>query len=182
MGTLPNACTASVWMIAPADLANATSSGIGCTTPVSLLTHITVTIAVSLPIASRASSRSTTPDGNTRSMRSTPPSIAAWCTAPSTALCSMGDVTMVWRAPVRMVRQPPSTARLSDSVPPEVMTTSSTCAPKQRATRSRASSSAARASRPQRCVDDGFPKRGPKNGSIAAKTSGRTGVVAAWSR
>ena len=29
---------------------------------------------------------------------------------------------------------------------------------------------------------DGLPKRGPKNGSIASRTSRRTGVVAAWSR
>ena len=71
---------------------------------------------------------------------------------------------------------------LSASVPPEVKQISSAEAPRHRATRSRASSSAVRASRPQRCTLDGLPKRGPKNGSIASRTSARTGVVAAWSR
>ena len=71
---------------------------------------------------------------------------------------------------------------LSASVPPDVKQISSADAPRQRATRSRASSSAVRASRPHLWTLDGFPKRGPKNGNIASSTSGRTGVVAAWSR
>jgi hypothetical protein len=29
---------------------------------------------------------------------------------------------------------------------------------------------------------EGLPKRGPKKGCIAANTSSRTGVVAAWSK
>ena len=68
---------------------------------------------------------------------------------------------------------------LSASVPHEVKTTSSGEAPRHRPTRSRASSSAVRASRPHRCTLEGLPKRGPKKGSIAASTSSRTGVVAA---
>ena len=34
----------------------------------------------------------------------------------------------------------------------------------------------------ERVVDDGLPNVPPRNGSIASSTSGRTGVVAAWSR
>ena len=68
---------------------------------------------------------------------------------------------------------------LSASVPQEVNTISSDAAPRQCARRSRASSSAARASRPQRWTLGGLPKRGPKKGCIASMTSARTGVVAA---
>ena len=71
---------------------------------------------------------------------------------------------------------------LSASVPHEVKTISSGDAPRHRPTRSRASSSAVRASRPHRCMLEGLPKRGPKKGCIASSTSSRTGVVAAWSR
>jgi hypothetical protein len=94
-------------------------------------------------------------------------------------LCSIGVDTTADRAGSRRARQGPSTARLSPSVPPEVKHSSSGAAPMQRATRSRASSSATRASRPQRCVLDGLPKRGPKKGCIASSTAGSTGVVAA---
>ena len=66
----------------------------------------------------------------------------------------------------------PFSAMLSDSVPPEVNTTSSGAAPRKRATRSRAVSTPARASRPKPCTLDGFPKRSPKYGSISATTSG----------
>ena len=47
------------------------------------------------------------------------------------------------------------------------------------ASRSCASSSAARARRPKAWADDGLPNTSPRYGSIASTTSGRTGVVAA---
>jgi hypothetical protein len=181
--TLPNACTASVWNRPPAALVSSASSAIGWITPVSLLIHITEQSARSPAVSfALASPRSTVPAGSTASSRSSAPSLAAWCTACNTALCSIGvDTTTVFPCALR-IRQPPSTARLSPSVPPDVKQTSSGAAPRQLATRSRASSRAARASRPQRCVLDGLPKRGPKKGVMASRTSGRTGVVAAWSR
>ena len=39
-----------------------------------------------------------------------------------------------------------------------------------------------RAFRPNACADDGFPNCSVRNGSIASSASGRSGVVAAWSR
>ena len=151
-------------------------------TPVSLFTHITLASATSSRMCRRAESRFTTPVGSMSSSRSSAPSLAAWCDDMSTALCSMGVVTRPWRPPSRWMRQPPSTARLSASVPPEVRQISSGLAPRHAAMRSRAASVAARASRPQRCVLDELPNFTPKYGSIASITSGRTGVVAAWSR
>ena len=47
------------------------------------------------------------------------------------------------------------------------------------ATRSRASSTARRASRAKRCEPLGLAKRSARNGSIASTASGRIGVVAA---
>ena len=114
--------------------------------------------------------------------RSSPPSRATSCTAASTALCSMGVVTAALRPDARSVRNTPRMARLSPSVPQDVKHTSSAFAPRQAATRSRASSSATRASRPHRCTLEGFPNRAPKYGAMASRTSGLTGVVAAWSK
>ena len=78
--------------------------------------------------------------------------------------------------------QPPGTARLSASVPPEVNTTSPGPAPSSAAIRSRASSSAIRARRDSAWAPDGLPKPPVRNGSMASSASGRIGVVAAWSR
>ena len=103
----------------------------------------------------------TVPVASTASSRSSAPSFAAWCTAPSTALCSIGVPTMALRPAALSTRPPPRIAMLSPSVPPEVKQISSGLAPRNCATRPRASSSAVRASRPHRCVLDGLPNRGP---------------------
>ena len=110
----------------------------------------------------RLSSTHASPAPSTASMRSSAPSCAAWCTAASTALCSMGVVTTARCALRRAAaRQLPRTARLSASVPPEVKHDLVRRARRDiAATRSRASSSAARASRPQRCTLDGLPNAG----------------------
>ena len=76
--TLPKACTASVWNTPPAAFVSAASSSMGCTTPVSLLIHITDTNAVSpLVILARASAMSTLPSRCTLIIRSSAPSLAA---------------------------------------------------------------------------------------------------------
>ncbi len=129
--------------------------------PISLFTHITDATATSSRTMASNDARSTTPSEVMASRRSSAPSWAAVCTASSTALCSMGVVTTAVLPRSRAHRQAPSTARLSDSVPPDVKQISSAWAPRQRATRSRASSRAARASRPQRCMLEGFPNRAP---------------------
>jgi len=63
-----------------------------------------------------------------------------------------------------------------------VKTISSDVTPINRATSARASSIAARAARPGACVLDGLPGSPRKAAAIASATSGRTGVVALWSR
>ena len=76
----------------------------------------------------------------------------------------------------------PKIARLFASVAPLVKITSSGNAPKQFATVSRASSSDCRARRPAACDDDGLPNASVINGRIASIASGKSGVVALWSK
>ena len=68
------------------------------------------------------------------------------------------------------------------SVAPLVNTTSRDRAPNSAATRSRASSTTARAIRPSVCTRPGSAARPDSHGSIASTTSGRAGEVDAWSR
>ena len=72
----------------------------------------------------------------------------------------------------------PATARLSDSVPPEVKSTSLGRAPSAAAIASRDSSTRRRAARPEVCSDEALPVADIAS-VMAATTSGRTGVVAA---
>ena len=72
----------------------------------------------------------------------------------------------------------PLSARLSDSVPPEVKTTSPGRQPSAPATVSRDSSTTRRAARPDACSEFGLPTA-PSCAVIAAAASGRIGVVAA---
>ena len=85
--------------------------------------------------------------------------------------------------------RPPSPTRRSDgvstvfaaSVPPLVKTTFLALPPTSAATSSRARSTALRAARPSACTEEALPGRASAR-AIAAATSGRTGVVALWSR
>ena len=61
IGTLPTACTASVWNITPAALASSAISSTGKKLPVSLLAHITDTTATRSVSSRLYSSRSTRP-------------------------------------------------------------------------------------------------------------------------
>ena len=81
----------------------------------------------------------------------------------------------------RLARKIPATARLSDSVPPEVKSTSLGRAPSAAAIVSLDSSTRRRAARPEVCSDEALPVSDIA-ADMAATTSGRTGVVAAWSR
>ena len=69
----------------------------------------------------------------------------------------------------------PLSARLFASVPPEVTTISRGSAFRPLARRSWASSSAARATRPYECAELAFPNDSVRNGSIASRTSRRSG-------
>ena len=72
--------------------------------------------------------------------------------------------------------------RLLDSVPPDVNTTWEGTQPSSDATSSRARSTASWASCPMACPLEGLPKWSRQKGNIRSTTSGRTGVVALWSR
>jgi hypothetical protein len=76
----------------------------------------------------------------------------------------------------------PRNASPSDSVPPLVKTISRGAQPSAAAHCSRAASSAARAAWPGPCTLDGLAKLSRNSGSIAASTSGCSGVVALASR
>ena len=171
----------------PCSWATATTSATGCTVPTSLLAHITLTSATdagSASIAARTVSGRTRPWGSTSSHETTAPSAptrkstqsrTAWC---STALTSRrtrrGSASRrAWNRPL--------IARLSDSVPPEVNSTSDGRAPSARPIDSRDSSTTRRARRPEVCSEEGLPTTAI-SAVIASMTSGSTGVVAAWSR
>src|SRR2546422_2072241 len=183
-GTLPTACTASEWKQTPAARQRSASRAIGWTVPTSLFTHITLTSATPRASASSSASSSTTPEALTPTRISSPPRCCTACAAASTALCSTADTATRNGPPrSRAASADPMMARLSASVPPEVKITWPGSTPRHSATVRFASSSPARAVRPNRWADDGFPNASrPRYGSIASSTSGRTGVVAALSR
>ena len=76
----------------------------------------------------------------------------------------------------------PKSAALFASVPPEVKMISSPSTPRAAATRSRASSSSARAARPEAWTLEGLPPRSSSARMSSARASGLKGVVALWSR
>ena len=65
MGTLPNACVASVWKMMPFSLQMAPISAIGWIVPISLLANMIETKIVSGRIAALSCSRSILPDFRT---------------------------------------------------------------------------------------------------------------------
>ncbi len=72
-------------------------------------------------------------------------------------------------------------ASVADSVAPDVNTRSRGWTPRAAATRPRASSRMARASRPAACTEEGLPKARSAR-RTAASAWGLTGVMALWSR
>ena len=158
-------------------------AGTSWTVPTSLLASITETSTVSGRTAEATAAGSMRPcRSQSTTVRSARPASASSRAVARTASCSMA-LTTRWRprsAPHRS--STPRRARLSASVPPEVKTTSRDAQPAAAATRSRASSTAARARRPCPWAEEGLPNSSPSQGRIAARTSGSRGVVAAWSR
>ena len=185
--TLPNACTASVWNSAPRAFARvATSSAIGCTTPISLFTHITEHDARRRRVRARrtTSSTSTTPAARHRE-RAAPrrPRCATWCTAASTALCSIGVVTTAG-APVGAPSSPAAedreVVRLGAAGGEADLVRSG--AEAARDALARLVERGARLAPPPMRRSTGCRSAGRRTASIASSTSARTGVVAAWSR
>ena len=153
-------------------------SSSGCITPVSLFTAITLTSATSSPSEASSSAGSTTPFGRTGTTVSAKPSASSAREAARTEACSIAVVTMR-RRPPSAARSTPCSARLLDSLPLAVNTTSSVCAPSSRATSSRAASTASRAASPRECTLEALPNEAPSHGSMASTTSGAGRVVAA---
>ncbi len=185
-GTWPTACTASVCSGTPTAWATAASAARSLTAPISLLAHMTLATATSVPSPSASASASavTAPVGSTSSQVTSAPSCStSHSTLSRTAWCSAGLTTTRVRrgSPSRRAQNMPLTARLSLSVPPPVNSTSEGRAPRAAASRSRDCSAVRRASRPLACSDDALPTRASCS-VIAATASGSIGVVAAWSR
>ena len=183
-GTFPNAWTASVWNKTSALQHRSAMRATGWITPTSLFTHMTLTTATPPASACSSAPSSTTPEALTGRMSSRPPRRPTAWAAARTALCSIAD-TATRNGPPRSrdASAAPMIAKLSASVPPEVKITWLGSAPRVSAIVRLASSIPARAARPNRWAEDGLPNASlPRYGSIASRTSGRTGVVAALSR
>ena len=185
-GTAPTACTASVWTGMPCSLAAATTRSSGWSVPTSLLAHITETRPTpegSARAASSAAGSSRPAASTARCSTAKPCRSSSHSSGSSTAWCSTAVVSNRVRrgSASRRAQARPLSARLSASVPPEVNTTSPGRQPRAAATRSRASSTARLAARPEACNDEGLAAR-PSCSTIASSASGTIGVVAAWSR
>ena len=182
-GSFRKPCTASVWRSAPdfaARSARATPA-MSVTAPVSLLTIISVTSAVSSRSASRTASTETAPALSGERSVISQPSRASFSSGWRTASCSTAEEMMC--RPTRRWRCAPSRmAQLSLSVPPEVKYTSLGAHPSAAASFLRESSSTARASRPSLCVEPGLPYSSVITLYAASAASGHTRVVAALSR
>ena len=175
----PTACTASVCTGMPRPAAIAASSPTGWIAPVSLFASISAANRVSSRNVAAMAVASARPSASTGTRSTAKPDASSRATGSTIAGCSIGPVTTCpgeVSAPAR-----PKTARLFDSVPPEVKITSDGSAPRIRATVSLACSHARRADRPNACRLSAFPPA-RKCGRIASRTSGSIGVVALWSR
>jgi hypothetical protein len=103
-----------------------------------------------------------------------------WRHGSSTALCSVRSVTTC-RPRSALAAITPSSARLLDSVAPEVKTISSGAAPSSAATWARAVSMRRAAAKPKACAEPALPKvpASVRHSPITCATAASTGVVAA---
>jgi len=129
-------------------------------------------------------STSTRPDASTGIHRTSAPScLPSHSTGSRTAWCSIADAATIGSATpsrARRAHKSPLTARLSDSVPPEVKTTAEGRVRRSSAMDSRACSTILREARPDACRDDGLPATAEAS-SQASRAWASSGVVAAWS-
>jgi hypothetical protein len=139
------------------------------------LTSITATSAQRSSIIAPAMSRSTSPSAPTCSRTSSTPLPSSHSAVSSTAACSVATVTSRRRPDRSNV---PLRAQFSASVAPEVKAKRPPDRPSVSSIRSRATSIAAAASRPQRDALWGLANFSSIHGRIAAAASGATGVVA----
>ena len=125
-------------------------------------------------------SMSIRPSASTGTMTTSKPSLSRTWQTPPTAGCSAAPITT--RVPSsRIARTPPQIASATDSVPPDVNTSSSGCAWIERATTSRASSMIRRAARPGPWMFSGSPNES-RAATKASRAAGKSGVADAASR
>src|SRR5947207_3819025 len=179
----PRACVASVWKMMPFSLASLPIAATSWIVPISLFANITEIRIVLSVTALRTVSTSTRPSGCTGTYATSKPCRSSRLHTSSPARCSITVVTM-WLPFSRYISATPLMARLMDSVPPDVKTSSfASRAPIRRASCARASSTAASASQPNGWLRlAGWPNFSVKYGSIASTTRGSTGVVDCASR
>lgn len=177
-GSFPNHCEASVWNTIPFSRTCCPMTDTGCKVPISLFAAMTETKIVSSRRAASTASGCIFPKGSGLTFDNSNPSyLAKYSNGRSTDGCSMAEVTKCRPRPFK-ARAVPNTARLLASVPPAVKMISDGRQTQSLATRSRNSSSEARAWRPTAWVLEGLPKISPWKGSMAARTAGSKGVVA----
>src|SRR5438552_4329995 len=178
IGVLPTAWVASVWKMIPFSLASLPIAATSWIVPISLLANMTEIRMVLSVIALRISSTSIRPSGCTGTYVTSKPWRSSRLATSMPARCSMTVVTM-WLPFSRYISATPLRARLIDSVPPEVNTSSlGSRAPMSLASLPRATSTAASASQPNGWLRlAGCPNFSVKYGSIASTTRGSHGVV-----
>src|SRR5687767_14235859 len=177
-GILPTACVASVWNRMPFSLASLPMAGMSWIVPISLFANMTEIRMVRSVIALRIASTSMSPSGWTGTYDTLNPWRSSRLQTSRPARCSITVVTM-WSPFSRYISATPFSARLIDSVPPEVKTSSfGSRAPISVARRCRATSTPASASQPNGWLRlAGWPNFSVKYGIIASTTRGSAGVV-----
>ncbi len=123
IGIFPTAWVASVWKMMPFSLASLPMAAISWIVPISLLANMTEIRMVLSVMARRISSTSISPSGWTGTSVTSKPCRSSRLQTSRLARCSMTVVTM-WLPFSRYISATPLRARLIDSVPPEVKTSS----------------------------------------------------------
>src|SRR6185369_2846636 len=162
----------------PFSLASLPIAAMSWIVPISLFAYITEIRIVLSVSAWRIASSSTRPSGRTGTYVTSKPWRSRRLQTSRLARCSIAVVTM-WLPFSRYISATPFIARLIDSVPPEVKTSSlGSRAPMIFPICSRARSTAFSASQPNEWLRlAGWPNFSVKYGIIASTTRGSTGVV-----
>ncbi len=181
VGILPTDCAASVWKRTPYSCAIAAHSAMGWIVPVSLLACMMVTSTVSLLIARRRSSGSTSPVPSTGSHVSRAPRRSRNRSGATMAGCSALDVTKCGRS-LPLAKKTPFSAWLFASLPPLVNTISRGAQPTSAATWTLALATIWRAGAPAQWLLEGLPCPVSRAWRMMSATSGATGVLALKSR
>ncbi len=177
IGVLPTAWVASEWTAMPRSRHPLAIASTGCSAPVSLLAQITLTSAVFFRVAASIASAVTQPCASGATRVTSTPRVSSVRSGSSTDGCSIEVVTTWSPGPSK-----PKSSVLFASVAPAAKRTVPGCAPIRAAKSAREASTRSRAAAPSAYTLDGLPQPLRRASPIASTTSGRTGVVALWSR